>query len=517
MPTSRDSLALTVDLGTSGLKVGLVTLGGALAAVRHVELATTFGKHGEVRQDALDWWDQIAAMSRSLIAPIDPSRIVAVGITGQYGSTVPVDESGSAVADCVMWMDTRGGRHTRAKVGGPVSGYTPRAVYHFVTKTGGAPSPSGADATGSILHLLHDRPEVMSATRWLLEPVDYLAMRFSGVPATTHASMVGAWLTDNRRLSGRRYDPTLLRLLGIPGEKLAPLVGFGEITGCVTAAASEVTGLPQGVAVIAGMPDLHAAALGSGTTAIGGPGHLALSTTSWISAPMPRKKTDIFHSIATIPGLDEQSYLIANNHEIGAKALEWFARSLGLSTPIDFDALTSEAGSASPGSGGILFTPWLAGERSPVESHSARGGFHNLSLATGRPQMIRAVMEGVAYNSRWLAEYVDRFAGRRLEPLRVLGGGARSALWCQIHADVMGRTIEQVSDPMTAQLRGCALLAGRSLGVLSDGEIPSLATIAQRFEPDPSTSPAYDRLYAEFPKLIKTQRPMFQRLQRRGG
>mgnify|MGYP003338370308 FL=1 len=517
-PASRDDLALVVDLGTTGLKVGLATLDGRLEAHRQASVATAYGPHGAARQDAGAWWSAVAGLARELCAATDPARIRAVAVTGQYASLVPVDEAGAPVGECVMWMDMTGGRAVRAAVGGPVAGYTPRAVWSFVRKTGGAPSPSGADGTGSLLSLLVEQPDVAARARWFLEPVDYLTMRFTGVAVATHASMVGSWLADNRRLDHLTYDPGLCRLLGITAAQaghLPPLVPFGSLTGEVTAAAAAATGVPEGTPVVTGAPDLHAAALGSGTTPLGGPGHLALSTTSWVSAPVAAKKTDILHSIAAVPGLDASSYLIADNHEIGAKALEWLAGALGVPAPVDFDALTAEAARAEPGSGRVLFTPWLAGERSPVESHSARGGFHNLSLATGRPELVRAVLEGVAYNSRWLAGYVDRFAGRPLAPLRLLGGGATSALWCQIHADVLGAPVDQVAEPVVAQLRGMGILAGRSLGVVAADEIDGLARIGARFEPDPAAHAAHEELYAEFPGLLKVQAPMFRRLQRR--
>ena len=514
MATAED-LCLVVDLGTTGLKVGIASLGGRLLASRQAQLTTHHGAGGAATQDAQLWWDLIAGMSSTLLNEIGAETIAAVVVSGQYASIVPVDAEGSPVAECILWSDMRGGTHTRRLIGGPVAGYRPGAVLRFVRTTGGAPTPSGADGAGGLLYLLHDRPDVVVAASHLLEPVDYLAMRFCGEAKATHASMFGSWLTDNRALDRMSYDPKLLRMLGIDSRLLPELVPFGSIIGGVTTAAARATGIPEGTPVLAGVPDLHAAALGTGTTELGGPGHLALSTTSWISAPHAAKKTDILHSIATMPGLDQSSYLIVNNHEIGAKALEWFAGGLGLPAPVDFDALCAEAATAPPGSGSVIFTPWLAGERSPVESHSARGGFHNVSLATTRADLIRSVLEGVAYNSRWLAEYVDRFAGRTLTPLRIVGGGARSRLWCQIHADVMGRPIEQVAEPMVAQLRGAALLAGRTLGVIDDAAIPGMVEIAERFEPDPETAAVYDRLYAEFPKLIKTQAPMFRRLQRR--
>jgi xylulokinase len=133
-------------------------------------------------------------------------------------------------------------------------------------------------------------------------------------------------------------------------------------------------------------------------------------------------------------------------------------------------------------------------------------------VATGNVELIRAVLEGVAYNSRWLNAAVERFAGRRLEPLRIFGGGSVSDLWCQIHADVMDRTIERVAEPVHTNLRGAALFAALALGAVSREDVRDLVPVDCTFEPDPSTREAYDRLYAEFPGLYKGQRRMFARL-----
>ena len=165
----------------------------------------------------------------------------------------------------------------------------------------------------------------------------------------------------------------------------------------------------------------------------------------------------------------------------------------------------------------MLFTPWLAGERSPVDDRNARGGFHNLSLTTTRSHLVRAVLEGVAYNSRWLHDAVERFARRRLEPLRVIGGGATSDLWCQIHADVMGRTMERVAQPLHANLRGAALFAALALGEVEPDEINELVVVDACFEPDAAHVAVYDRLYHEFPKLYRSHKAMFARLNRHGS
>jgi xylulokinase len=514
---------LAIDLGTGGPKVGLVSLDGVVAWSEFLPVDTNHLPDGGVTQDADLWWRVIVAAARRGIGSgaVSPERIVAVSCTGQWASTVPVDRDGRPVGGCIMWMDTRGGPHTRRAVGGPVAGYSPVSITRWIRRTGGAPSKAGADPIGHMLHLEHDQPEVAKATRWYLEPVDYLSMRFTGIAAASHASMAGAWLTDNRKLDVLDYDPVLVRAAGVPAGKLPPLVATGSVIGEVRPEVAADLGLPAGVKVVTGTPDLHSAAVGAGT-ATDYQTHLAISTTSWISCPVPAKKTDAVHQIATVPGLTPDRYLIANNHETGGACLHWLAGNLlssdngiaGSGTP-SYDDLTALATTAPAGSGNVLFTPWLAGERSPVDDHSARGGFHNLSLATTRAHLVRAVLEGVAYNSRWLFESVEEFAGHRLEPIRLIGGGANSDLWCQIHADVLDRTIEQVVDPTFANLRGAALFAALSLGEIEPDQVRRLVKVKATFTPDPQHRDVYDRLYGEFPGLFKSQRPMFHRLNRK--
>ena len=178
----------------------------------------------------------------------------------------------------------------------------------------------------------------------------------------------------------------------------------------------------------------------------------------------------------------------------------------------EFDVLTELAALAPPGAEGVLFTPWLAGERSPVDDRNARAGFHNLSLHAGLPAMTRAVLEGVAYHNRWLFEAVERFAKRRLDGVRIFGGGAVSDLWCQIHADVMNRVVERVTDPAHVNLRGAGILAGLALGEVSPADVGEVAPVGTTFRPDPSRRAVYDRLFHEFPRLYKSQKPMFARL-----
>jgi xylulokinase len=517
-----ERFVLAVDLGTGGPKVGLVSFSGVVAWAEHLPVTTRLLPGGGAVQDAEAWWQLVAGAARRALASgvVEPGQVAAVSCTGQWASTVPVDDSGTAVGPCVLWLDSRGGRYVRRAVGGVVAGYRPRAIARWVRRTGGAPSLSGADPIGHIAFLERERPEVAAAAHWYLEPVDYLSMRFCGVAAASRASMAGAWLTDNRpsHLNASVYDGGLARMVGVPLDKLAPLVPTCSVVGAVSPAVARELGIGDGVPVVAGTPDLHSAAAGSGAVHDFA-AHLTLSTTSWISCPVPFKRTDAVRQVASVPGLSEDRYLVADNHETGGRALE-FARDVlfgaqgdGDSVP-SYEELTALAATAPAGSGGALFTPWLAGERSPVDDRRARGGWHNLSLTSSRADLLRAVLEGVAYNSRWLHDAVERFCKRRLDPIRVVGGGAGSELWCQIHADVMGRTIERVADPLHANLRGATLLAAMSLGHVDPSEVRGLVPVASVHEPDARWRELHDERYREFVALYKAQKPIFARLNR---
>lgn len=515
-----DQFALAVDLGTSGLKVGLVSLTGAIAWHEHMALSTRVDG-AAATQDAVRWWELVREAARRGLrsGAVPSSRVVAVSVTGQWASTVPVDAEGRPVGECLLWMDTRGAPWSRAIIAGPVAGYSPRAALAWIRRSGGAPSPSGADPIGHLrfLQSTESRRSGAERARWFLEPVDYLSMCFTGTAAASHASMAGAWLTDNRAPDRLAYDPVLVARSGVDPDRLPPLRRTGSVIGPVRAEVAAALGLPDGVAVVTGTPDLHSAACGAGAV-LDFQAHLAVSTSVWISAPVPFKKTDALRQVTSVPGLGGNGYLIADNHETGGACLDWLTRVLpGLVDRAGrpyFEATTRLAAEALPGASAVMFTPWLRGERSPVDDRHARAGFHNLSLTTGRADLCRAVLEGVAFNNRWLHDAVERFAGRRLDPIRIVGGGAQSDLWCQIHADVLDRVIERVDTPLLANLRGAAIFAGMALGAVPPSQVRDLVGVERVFRPDPAHRATFDHLYAQFPKLYRAQRGMFGRLNR---
>lgn len=509
MPTLPDDLnhrvVLTVDLGTGGPKVGFVGLDGSILWSGFAPTDTTRGPGGRATQDADHWWRSIVRLTRAALADgvVDPARVVAIAVTGQWSSTVPADSEGHPVAPCRLWLDTSAAEHSRALVGGPVLGYHPTRMPAWIRRTAGVPSPSGGDPVSHILGFTRDEPAAGGSARWFLEPVDALTMRFSGVASASAASMCGAWLVDVR---GDRtaYDPYLLTLAGIDGNRLPPLAEGLRVVGPIRPEVAAELGLPESAVVVGGVPDVHSAHLGSGAV---GPGaaHVTISTTSWISCEVAAKKTDPLHSIATVPGLRPGSYLVADNHEAAGASLAWLARTF---PGQDYDELCAEAATSPVGSRGVIFTPWLAGMRSPVDDRSARALWHGMSLETSRADLVRALLEGVAVQAAWLLGPVESFVGQRLDPVRIFGGGARSDLWCQIHADAMDRTLERVADPMNAQLRGAAFVAGLALGVLAWSHVAQLVPVDGVFRPQPAAVSVYAAARKALPRLHRATQPV---------
>jgi xylulokinase len=518
-----DDIVLAIDLGTGGPKVAMVSLAGEVIDHEHRRVAMRTLPGGGAVEDPVEWWDAVVGAAGALAerAAVPPGRIVAVACTGQWGSTVPVDGGGEPVGDCLLWLDQRGAHLAARQLGGTVAvdGFRPRLALEFVRRSGGAPSTGGNDPLGHRLWLRHEEPDRWRHTAVLLEPVDYLNLRLTGRVAATQASMTLSWLTDNRRLDAVDYDPVLVRLAGVDATRLPPLLPIRSVVGPVLDDVAAEIGVPAGTPVVTGLPDLHSAALGSG--AVGDHlGHLVVSTSAWVGAHTPAKRTSLAKQMATVPSALPGRYVLANNHDAGGVSLEWLRDrvvapddGLGAGDPTLPD-LDDVAAGVAPGSGGVLFAPWLKGERSPVSDGAMRASFVNVGIDTGRPELVRAVLEGVAHQVRWLWEASESVLRTSLGEPRMVGGGARSDVWCQIHADVLGRPVHRVDQPLLANVRGAALFAGLVLGRLEPADLAARAPIGRTFRPHPSATTVLDEAHAAFRSLHRSQRRLYHRLNR---
>jgi xylulokinase len=516
---------LAVDLGTGGPKVAVLSAQGRIAAHAFEKVPIALGSDGGAEQTPQDWWDAIVTAGRRAVAEsgVDPESIVGVGCTAQWSGTVAIGADGTAIGPSIIWLDSRGAAAVRRAVRGAlnVQGYSATKAAKWVRRTGGIPSLSGKDPVGHIHFLREERPEVYAATAVFLEPVDYLTLRLTGLARASHDSITLHWVTDNRDINAVSYDDSLFELAGLERRTLPELVPTGSVIGGLTPLAAAELGLLAGTPVIAGMGDLHSAAVGSGAVE-DFDGHLYIGTSSWISCHVPFKRTDALTNIASIPSGLPGRYLIADEHETGGACLTWLrdnllypadALSPGAMPPDDaFARLNEMAAAVAPGAGGVLFTPWLNGERSPVDDHTIRGGFHNISLSTTRADMVRAVFEGVALNSAWLLGAVEKYTKKHFPSLAFVGGGANSDLWSQVHADAMGREVRQIADPVLANVRGAGLLTHLALGHIRLADIPPMVEVKQVYTPDKDAGAVYAPLLKEFVNLYDKTKGIHKRL-----
>lgn len=517
---------LAIDLGTSGPKVALVSTDGHIVADDFESVPLLLLPGGGAEQDPADWWRAIKKALRRLLARsgVRVADIIAVSCTGQWSGTVAVDRAGDPLMNAIIWLDSRGAPFVRRVTGGPVQieGYGIGSLFRWIRCTGGIPSRMGRDSIAHILYIKHKLPEVYGETYKFLEPKDYLNLRLTGRFAASYDSITLHWVTDNRDLTKVAYDDGLIRRSTIEREKLPELRRAVDILGPIRPEVADELGLERDVQVVMGAPDVQSAAIGSGAVRDYEP-HLYIGTSSWLACHVPFKKIDLAHNIASLPSAIPQRYLVSNEQGTSGGCLTFLKDNVlyqkdelleRTGQPDIYKVLDSIAEQAPPGSGRVMFTPWLYGERTPVADRFVRSAFVNISLDTQREHLVRAVFEGVAYNARWLLGYVEKLVKRRMEAINIVGGGANSDIWCQIHADVLNRRIRQVRRPTQANTRGAACLASVALGHLAFEDIPECVEVARTYEPDPTTRPVYDDLFREFVGYYKRNRRMYARLNR---
>lgn len=527
MSVNESKYILALDLGTSGTKSALVSTHGDVVDWAFEENRLILLPNGGAEQDPNEWWDTIIGTAKKLLGkglvPVDD--IVAVCCTTQWSGTVAVDRDGHHLMNAIIWMDSRGDPYIREITDGliKIENYEIRKLRKWLRLTGGAPAHSGKDPIAHILFIKNELPEIYKRTHKFLEPKDFINLRFTGRFAASYDSIALHWLTDNRDITNVKYDDSLFKMSTLDRDKFPELRRAVDILGPIKDEVAKELGLRSDVQIVMGTPDVLSATIGSGAVR-DYEGHYYIGTSSWLTCHVPFKKTDVFHNMASLPSAIPGRYFVANEQETAGACLTYLRDNIlyhkdellaEAELPDVYKVFDRIVENVPAGSDKVIFTPWLYGERTPVEDANVRAGIFNQSLNTKREHLIRAIFEGVAYNGKWLLGYVEKFIKRRMDPIHMIGGGANSNVWCQIHADVFDRKIKQVKDPILANLKGAAFLAAVSLGYIRFDDIPGLTQIANTYEPNPENRKVYDELFKEFLNIYKSNKKIYARLNRK--
>ena len=529
---------LAIDHGTSGPKPAIVSVYGKVVDWVLKEVPLHLPELGAAEQNPQDWWKGIIEGSKELVEKrkIDPNDIVAVCNTSQWSGTVPIDESGKELMNCIIWMDTRGAEQMRKLHKGliKVSGYNMIKMLKWIKLTGGGPTLSGKDSIAHILWIKHNFPDIYEKTYKFLEPQDWVNYKLTGKVATSEATIQMHWITDIRDINNVKYAKSLIKKLKLDFDKLPEIKKTTDVLGTVSKDFASQIGIPNNTKVILGAPDMHTATIGSGAVE-DYKTHFIIGTSDWMLCHFPFKKVDIFHNMGTAPSGIPGKYMLLNEQEIAGGALTFLRDQilyhkdellLEEEVPDVYKIFDKIVENTPPGSNNLIFTPWLFGERAPIDDHTVRGGIYNISLNSSREHLIRAIFEGVAYNLKWLLIYVEKFIekwvkknkpeliedGKIIPELNIIGGGANSNVWCQIFADVLDRRIKQVKDPIQANARGAAFIASVGLGYINWEDIPSYTEFSNIFEPNPNNREIYDELFNHFLDIYKVMGKTYKSL-----
>lgn len=500
---------LAHDLGTTGNKATLFDAEGTMLASAFSGYET-FHPYGHwAEQEPEDWWRAVIETTQKLLADarVAPQDVAVIGFSGQMMGCLPVDAHGRPLRRCIIWADQRAVEQANRLAVALGEEQVYRITGHRIS-----PTYSGA----KIMWVRDHEPDVFAQAHKFLHVKDFIAMR-----------MTGAFVTDRSDASGMNlyhleegcWSPAILEAVQLDERLLPEVHDSTDVVGELTSAAAEALGLVPGIPVVIGGGDGASAAVGAGAIEEG-PAYNYIGASSWISFASRRPIYDagrrIFNWAHMVPGM----FLPCGTMQAAGGSYQWLRRQVcwyeakeAEQKRLDvYEVMNQRAEQSPPGARGLLFLPYLQGERSPHWNPKARGGFIGLQITHTRADMIRAVLEGVSMNLRTiLLSFLE--AGARIEEVTVIGGGAKGKLWRQILADVYGRPVLRPRLLEEATSLGAAVAAGVGVGLFRDfGIVPELLEIVDRHTPSPDAQAVYERLYPIFLAAYDALVPVFDQL-----
>jgi xylulokinase len=493
-----EKLLLGIDIGTSACKAALFSLDGQALAQSTQPYTTLYPEPGFVEQNPNDWWNAVAIAIHELLqsGKFSKEQIAGIGIDGQSWSAIPVDRQGQVLYNTPIWLDTRSSdiaRDVMQRVG----------FERIFSVSGNAFEPTYS--MPKMLWFKQHKPDIYRQTFQFLQSNSFVVMKLTGVFSQDISQGYGV---QSFNIQTAQWDEALCSEIGVDRDKLPPIFPCHAVIGQVTSAAASLTGLAAGTPVVAGGLDACCGTLGAGVYAPGQTqeqGGMAGGMSICVNRALSHPKLILgFH---VVPGV----WLLQGGTTGGSGTLKWFRQQLGAAEeaqetaggPNAFEILSREASTINVGSDGVIFLPYMSGERSPIWDRHAKGIFFGLSYDKTRAHLVRAIMEGCAYalehNLRTAYE-----SGVSVKELNSMGGAANSLVWTQIKSDVTGKTIH-VPRSDTATTLGAAILAGVGTGQYKGfaEAVSKTLQIIRKHEPDKANHLKYQQYFGVYLELYE--------------
>ncbi len=528
-----EKYVIAYDVGTTGLKTCLFEIGNSIKTIASASEGYKLYvlDDGGAEQDPEEWWQAMINTTHRLFEECDvrPENISGISFCSQAQGLVMVDKDNVPVHRAFSYMDQRATEEIKAGIanGIKIAGGNIFKIIPALIVTGAAPV-SVKDPVWKYNWLKKHEPENYARAYKWLDVKEYLIARLTGEFVMTYDSAFGTLLYDYKK---RRFSKKICKMFGVKYEHMPRLIASTDCAGRVTEKAARELGLAIGIRVFGGGMDASLIGVGAGATALGDT-HIYSGTSGWVGTVTNKSVVDVTSMIAATVGAEPGKFNYFAEMETSGKCFEWVRDHLALdeigvyikkehTEHADyeqkelnlFNHMTDIVDDIPAGSGGVIFTPWLHGNRCPFEDPNARGMFFNISLETGKTELIRAVLEGICYHKRWMLEA----SAKKVKPsgtIRFVGGGAQSDFTCQVLADITGYVIETVDHPQNVGALGAAACVGVGLGLIpSFDDIKKFIPVSKCFEPNfELKEKVYDKGYAVFKKLYKNNKKSFKTL-----
>ena len=522
------------DFGTGSVKTCLFDISSEirLIAGSYAGYGLYVSDDGGAEQDTKEWWAALCSTTRELFTKtgVKPDEIEGMAFCSQMQGSVFVDVNGNALRRPMNYLDQKGFKEYKDCMGRGIIKVSGCSLYKLVRNliVNYAGSTSAKDPVWKYKWVENHEPEVFGKIYKWLDIGDYLTSRCTGRIVRTADTAFATFLYDTRK-GKEGWNKGLLKMYKVKPEHMPEIIDCTDKAGTLTAKAAAELGLVPGIPVFGGGGDTTFVNIGAGCTRPGDT-HIYVGTSGWVSTFLDRQTVDIDAMITGVLSAKHGYFNYYAELETAGKCYEWALNHLALdeigvylnktevtddcesrSTNL-YDYMSSEVEKVPPGANGVLFTPWLHGNRCPFEDSNAGGMFFNIRIENGERDMIRAVLEGICYHLRWLLECSERKV-RTSETIRFVGGGALSPVISQMLSDVTGRTIETVNNAQEAGAVGAALVV--AAGIKGEGvlELARRLVKANRvYVPDPKNKEVYERNYSVFKNLYKSNAANFKQL-----